>query len=516
MGGACYKFGPFQFDPQTRLLYRADERIALTPKAADLLLVLLQHERQLLGKEELIRLVWPDTFVENGNLSKHIFFLRKTLGKNGEGTAYIETVPKRGYRFVGRVEQSSPPMYASIVYEERTSEQVTLEEPITQPRSHRWLLFTAAITRIACAGAFVPRAHLPAFVAMPQAILVLPLANLSGIPSDDYFSDGLTEEFITALTGIRELRVVPRGTAFQFKGSDVREAGRRLEVDAVLEGGVRRRDSDQMRVSLRLVRVADGTTFWSQSFTEPTTATIAAQQEVARAVLAGINPHRSSPLPDRVPGTQNLEAYNTFLRGRFAHQEQSDGALTHALALYREAVRLDPGQPFGSNPLQVVSVPIAVTMNGTPAEVMYAGGYPGTTDTYQINFRVPSGLMAGTGNVIVSSAWIPSAAQRRSRSGRHAMKRRIEITRERWTRWRVQSTAGPPCSRCGSILELLPLPEAAHAAGGHRGAARPRHPDGTSCRPGRGGEIVRLCRLRPRPARKQQAPVTTSKENSHE
>src|SRR5215475_11917439 len=118
MAGMHYKFGPFQFDPHTRLLYRADERIALTPKAADLLLVLLQHDRQLLGKDELLRLVWPDTFVEDGNLSKHIFFLRKTLGETEEGTAYIETVPKRGYRFVGPVELAGRDKGAAIEVEE--------------------------------------------------------------------------------------------------------------------------------------------------------------------------------------------------------------------------------------------------------------------------------------------------------------------------------------------------------------------------------------------------------------
>jgi DNA-binding winged helix-turn-helix (wHTH) protein len=128
MAGMLYKFGPFQFDPQTRLLYRADERIALTPKAADLLLVLLQHERQLIGKDELLRLVWPDTFVEDGNLSKHIFFLRKTLGENSEGAAYIETVPKRGYRFVGLVERAAGDNGSAIEVEEGTREHIIIEE----------------------------------------------------------------------------------------------------------------------------------------------------------------------------------------------------------------------------------------------------------------------------------------------------------------------------------------------------------------------------------------------------
>ena len=97
-----YRFGQFEFDSQTRLLFRAQKRLPLTPKAADLLLVLLEHEGRLLGKDELLRLVWPDSFVEEGSLSKHVFSLRKTLEDQGESAQFIETIPKRGYRFSDR------------------------------------------------------------------------------------------------------------------------------------------------------------------------------------------------------------------------------------------------------------------------------------------------------------------------------------------------------------------------------------------------------------------------------
>src|SRR5436309_988689 len=101
MAKPVYKFGPFSVNPQARLLFRGGERVSLPPKAADLLIVLLEHDGELVTKEELLKQVWPDTFVEEGNLSKHIFLLRKTLGESEDGTPYIDTVPKRGYRFIG-------------------------------------------------------------------------------------------------------------------------------------------------------------------------------------------------------------------------------------------------------------------------------------------------------------------------------------------------------------------------------------------------------------------------------
>jgi TolB-like protein/DNA-binding winged helix-turn-helix (wHTH) protein/Flp pilus assembly protein TadD len=343
MGPSVYVFGPYRFETQSRLLFHGDKRSALTPKAAELLLALLEHDGQLLSKDELLRLVWPETFVEEGNLSRLIFSLRKTLAENGEGRTYVETIPKRGYRFVAPLEKSPLPVYASIEYEEGTREQVIIEQVQTLRRPGTWIAVIGAVLVVASLAAAIFWARHTSVAPMPRAVLVLPLVNLSGNSSDEYFSDGLTEELISAISGNKGLRVIPRGTAFQFKGkaADVREAGRRLDADAVLEGGVRR-DPDQVRVNLRLIRVSDGSTFWSQSFSRPATAAIAAQQEIARAVLEAVELNSSLRPPDRIPGTRNVEAYHSFLRARFAHQDQSDGSLARALALYREAVRLDP------------------------------------------------------------------------------------------------------------------------------------------------------------------------------
>ena len=309
--GLTYRFGPFHFDAQTRLLYRANERISLTPKAADLLFVLLQHERQLLGKEELLRLVWPGTFVEDGSLSKHIFLLRKTLGESGEGAAFIETVPKRGYRFIGPVEHAAESNGADATIEESTREHIVIVEEgdVALPagrRKRRTVLVLASLA-ILLAGALA-WAILARRTDEPQlrSLLVLPFANL-GQADNEYFSDGLAEELIAAFSGVRGLRVIPRTTAFQFKGKsgDLRAIGRQLDVQAVLDGGVQR-DGERLRIRLALTRVSDGHTIWSRSYDRSPQEVFATQDEVANNVIHALFPNNQRavavPLP-AAPGT---------------------------------------------------------------------------------------------------------------------------------------------------------------------------------------------------------------------
>lgn len=336
-----YRFGPFQFDPQARLLYRADERIALTPKAADLLLVLLQHERQLIGKDELLRRVWPDTFVEDGNLSKHIFFLRKTLGEKGEGAAYIETVPKRGYRFIGLVERAAEDGGSAIEVEEGTREQALP----AGPRTRRTVLLFASLAILLAAG--LAWATWARKTADPQlrSLLVLPFANLGPQADNDYFSDGLAEELIAAFSGVKGLRVIPRTTAFQFKGKsgDVRAIGRQLGVQAVLDGGVER-DGEHLRIRLALTRVSDGQTLWSHSYDRAAQDIFATEDEVATNVVHALFPKDQRSV-DLLPlnGTKSIEAQNLCLKGHFVQQALYNNA--DALALFQKAAQLDPTYP---------------------------------------------------------------------------------------------------------------------------------------------------------------------------
>lgn len=341
-----YRFGSYRFDARERLLYRADERVALTPKAADLLLVLLEREGQLLTKDELLHVVWPDTFVEEANLTKHIFFLRKTLGEDGQQGAYIETIPKRGYRFVGPVQRGATETQVAVI-EEGSREHIIIEETAdSTPVSRRtWLSILALASLLILAAGVLTYASRARIASGPQlhSLVVLPFANLGQNADNDYFSDGLTEELIAAFSSVRGLRVIPRTTAFQFKGKsgDLRSIGRQLEAEAVLDGGVQR-DGGRLRIRLALTRVADGQTIWSQTYDRGTQDALVTQDEIANSVIHALFPNDQRSTPVLAPsGTKNVEAQNLYLQANFIRQKFG-GSLDEALVLFQQAARLDP------------------------------------------------------------------------------------------------------------------------------------------------------------------------------
>ena len=200
-----YEFGPFRLEPSERKLVRGNVTVALTPKAFDTLHLLVRNSGRLLGKDEIIRTLWPDTFVEEGSLANNIFLLRKALGDNPE---YIETVPRRGYRFVGSVRRlpSPPPRFSHVA---------------TKPT--KMVLFTVALV-VAVAtvlGLAIYRQRLLVRHSGPaiQSVAVLPLTNLSSEADQDYFADGMTEALITDLGKIGSLRVISRTSVMQYKGT---------------------------------------------------------------------------------------------------------------------------------------------------------------------------------------------------------------------------------------------------------------------------------------------------------
>ena len=343
----AYNFGPFSIDAHSRLLFRNGERVPLPPKAADLLILLVEHRGELITKDELLKQVWPDTFVEEGSLSKHIFLLRKSLGENTDGAPYIETVPKRGYRFVGPAEAVNPSAVA-ITAEERTSERIVIEEMETfdtSPQQFPWKAVFALLGLTIAAGALAWTAWTSARAPAPlRSLLVLPFANLGQKAETEYFVDGLAEELIAAFSGVRGLRVIPRTTAFRFKGKsvDVRAIGRQLEVEAVLDGDVQR-DGDRLRIHLSLTRVSDGQTIWSQTYQRETRDVLATQNEIAGSVIGALLGKDQRPVDVPAPsGTKNVEAQNLYLKANFIRQKFFGSSLDEALALFKTATQLDP------------------------------------------------------------------------------------------------------------------------------------------------------------------------------
>ena len=345
MSRATYHFGPFSIDSEARVLFRDGERVPLPPKAADLLIALVEREGQIVTKDELLKQVWPDTFVEEGNLARHISLLRKILGETAGGASYVETAPKRGYRFLRPGVECGDATV--LIAEEHTREHIVLDQMDT-PRApaRRFGRRTAAMVLgvLAAAGLLGAFVWTRARTATPvRSVLVLPFANLSTDRDSEYYSDGLTEELIGAFSGVNGLRVVPRTTAFHFKGKsgDVRAIGRQLEVDAVLDGGLRR-EGDRLRIHISLTRVSDGHTIWSQTYDHRVQAVFETQEDIARSVLRTVFPGEQRAIDVPSPsGTRNLEAQNLFLRGKFI-REKLGSSMEDALAFFRRAADLDP------------------------------------------------------------------------------------------------------------------------------------------------------------------------------
>ena len=235
-----YAFGAFRLEAAEKVLYERDRPVPLTPKAVETLLALVARHGRLVTKEELRGIVWPDTFVEENNLAQNISMLRRVLGEGGGGGSLIETVPRRGYRFVGPVEERSGRL---------------AEEAAPEARA-------AAAPDI-------------------SAIAVLPFADMSPGRDQDYLCEGLAEELINALTQIDGLRVAARTASFHFRGgADVREVGARLGVGTLLEGSVRKADA-RLRVTVQLIEVATGYQRWSRRFDCAFDDVFAIQDEIA-------------------------------------------------------------------------------------------------------------------------------------------------------------------------------------------------------------------------------------------
>jgi TolB-like protein/DNA-binding winged helix-turn-helix (wHTH) protein/Tfp pilus assembly protein PilF len=343
MGGpsaAIYEFGGFRLDAEQQLLFREGLPVPLTPKAVQTLLVLVRNAGRLVDKEHLIHEVWPDSFVEEGGLTRNISVLRKVLGGEGEEeNAFIETVPRRGYRFV------APVQVAPIEPAGQPPAPAPAREPRATRRRMAWLGVGLAAAAVAAALAVWRAGGTTA----PRVLLaVLPFENVGGDPEQEYLSDGLTGDMITELGRLwpDRLGVIARTSAMTYKGAakTVIEVGRELNVDYVLEGSVRPL-GDRLRVSAQLIQVRDQAQVWAERYDRPRGDLLALQGDVARAIARAIpleltgeeEARLSRPLPARP------EAQEAYLRGRYHWNKRSEEDLRKAVGYFEEAIAADPG-----------------------------------------------------------------------------------------------------------------------------------------------------------------------------
>jgi len=297
-GKHFYEFGPFLLDPVERLLLRNKQTIPLAPKAFDTLLLLVENSGHLLTKDELMKRLWPETFVEEVNLAQNISAIRRALdGKNGGGQ-YIETVPKGGYRFtaVTREVVWEP---ARMAPQDATPIANATVEAVRRP----WAMFrlavmaSATVLVITIALILIPRMlkfrakGTPAtpVAAAIRSIAVLPLVNLSSDPEQEYFSDGMTDELITDLARFGEVKVISHTSVERYKDTkrSLPEIARELGVDAVVEGRVMR-SGDRVRITAQLIDARTDRHLWAESYERDLRDVLALQDEVARDIAAEI------------------------------------------------------------------------------------------------------------------------------------------------------------------------------------------------------------------------------------
>jgi TolB-like protein/DNA-binding winged helix-turn-helix (wHTH) protein len=415
------QFGPYLLAPVERELRLGGERVQLSPRVFDTLLALASNPGRLLDKNELMKVVWPETVVEENNLNQTVCLLRKALRDGENGTKYIETVPKRGYRFVATVKEcvfddredrfgghssadsltlrarslrpleqtrafgmTSSIEKSAVVRDDVTQGDRTrafgmtpsIEEnaigsaernaavrddgdqgdgiPLTNDRpsslvSHRGrlLLVTAALLIVVCGLAATWRvsARGPDTMGPIRSVAVLPLQSLSSDPNQEYFADGMTDELITDLAQIRELKVVSKTSIMQYKGTrkPLPQIGRELGVDAVVEGSVLR-SGDQVRITAQLIRTSTDRHLWAKAYDGDLKNVLTLQASVAEAITEGVRLSLSADERNRLYAARKFDpqAYDLYLRGRYVFARRNEAAFQEAIGYYQQAVAKDP------------------------------------------------------------------------------------------------------------------------------------------------------------------------------
>jgi TolB-like protein/DNA-binding winged helix-turn-helix (wHTH) protein/Flp pilus assembly protein TadD len=339
------RFGPYTADLRSGELYKSGIRMKLRDQSFQVLAMLLEHSGQVVTREQLRQKLWPDeTFVDfDHGLNAAVERLRRCLSDSATRPAFIETLPRRGYRFIGKVDSG----------DEEAPVESSKEEPVSAPRNGRRtviLILSAFAAMLLLSFLIVhERRSSVASRQVPHQIMlaVLPFQNLSGNPNEDYFSDGLTEEIITQLGALSpdRLGVIARTTSMAYKhtAKSVQQIAGELGVDYILESSIRR-DGDQMRISVQLIRTADQVHVWANSYDRQTSHSIALQEEVAKAVAEQIriklSPAYSGPTPSRPLDPLANEAY---LRGRYFGNQFTVEGYGKAIAYFQQAIDRDPG-----------------------------------------------------------------------------------------------------------------------------------------------------------------------------
>jgi TolB-like protein/DNA-binding winged helix-turn-helix (wHTH) protein/tetratricopeptide (TPR) repeat protein len=348
------RFGAFEADLSGGELRKQGIKVALQEQPFRVLAVLLEHPGEVVSRERLQQTVWGSgTFVDfDHGLNTAIKKIRECLRDTATHPRFIETVPKHGYRFVAPVDRLPYPASEATAAEVADRELSYGRAQRSKPLGLSWRSGILAVGAVCFAVVMLlqfrpsststqSRPH----TAETAAIAVLPFVNLTPGKDDEYLSDGLTDEVINTLSKVPTLRVIGRTSAFQFKGKtdDVRRIGERLNVEAVLEGTVRR-SGDRIRITAQLVSARNGYQLWSESYDRQATDAFEIQTTIAKSICQHMRIHGSRPWLQRTQvHSPNHRAVDAYLKARYLAHQRTANALTRSIELFRQAIAQDPG-----------------------------------------------------------------------------------------------------------------------------------------------------------------------------
>jgi DNA-binding winged helix-turn-helix (wHTH) protein/TolB-like protein/Tfp pilus assembly protein PilF len=368
-----YEFGPFRLNPEQHLLTRNGEAVSLTPKALETLLVLVENSGYLVEKGFLMKRVWPDAYVEEGNLTLNISTLRKALGETATYHQYIETIPKRGYRFVAPVRVSQDENIDLVLEEHTLSSIITEEGQEATPQEFSETLFErvlnlgrarkrragwqlhSLLTATLLIGLGVTISVFYFWLSgKPKAteegsamhsVAVLPFKLLGPAGDDEYLGVGMADALITRLGNIKQLVVRPTSSVLKYtaSGQDPQAIGRELQVESVLDGKIQR-VGDSIRITVQLVSARDGLPLWAGKFDEQFTNVLSLQDSISEQVAAALMVKLSGKEEQLLTrhDTEDSEAYQLYLKGRYHWNKRTGEGLLKGIDYFQRAVEQDP------------------------------------------------------------------------------------------------------------------------------------------------------------------------------
>lgn len=350
-----YEFGRFSVNTAERVLLRDGEVVPLTPKTFDILITLVESSGQVVSKDGLMKKVWPDSFVEEGNLTQNISLLRKALGEGQNGNQFIETVARRGYRFTQPVRELTETDHHQQlktngvpVSSTQAASRIESDAPVGiqgywfgNLKRHRAVVVAGLLILTLAAAAIVyftgggKQANGTGNVI--ESIAVLPFVNEASDTDAEYFSDEITESLINNLSQLPKLRVVPRSLVLVYKGQepDPRKIARDLNVRAVLTGRVHRR-GDTLSIQAELIDVVNLSQLWGQHYDRRVSDILLVQEDISRDIFENLR------LKLSVEEKKQLEAFSLYLKGRNYWNKRTEDGLLQGVDYFRKAIEVDP------------------------------------------------------------------------------------------------------------------------------------------------------------------------------